>query len=331
VKNYKHFSVNDFVLDDYFQSWILNHDENSEAFWASWLLEHPEKANDVREAKGILQHLRLSNYSLTPAAVSEIWKRVQHGEDPSLKPRQSGIVYRMYWAAAAAILVLGIGFFLSQPKPTHLEYVTAFGETKTILLPDSSTVILNANSRLSFTTDWDHQPVREIWLEGEGFFSVTHKHNNQPFKVLTKAGVAVEVLGTTFNVYQRSVDTKVVLNSGQIRLSLTSNKKEETILMKPGELVEYKKNNYSKRTVDPKIYAAWTEKKIILNLTSLEEVIRMVRDNYGITVEVANEKLLTQTVSGSMPIGDADSFVAQVAKAFQLKATKEGDKFLINE
>lgn len=317
------------MLDEYFQSWILNPDENNKAFWASWILEHPGKASDVKDAREILVHLRHSNYSLTPAAVSEIWKRVQHGEDPS--QRKPAREYRLYWAAAAAVLLIGFAFFFLQTTPDHLEYRTAFGETRTILLPDSSTVILNANSRLSFDSDWNTQPAREIWLEGEGFFSVTHKHNNQPFKVLTKGGVAVEVLGTTFNVYHRAVDTKVVLNTGQIRLSVTGNKKEGTILMKPGELVEYKKDNYSKRTVDPKIYAAWTEKKIILSETSLEEMVRMAHDNYGITVEVPDKKLLAQTVSGSMPIGDADGFVAQIAKAFQLKATKEGDKFLINE
>ncbi len=331
MKDYQHFSVNDFVLDDYFQSWILSPDENSDAFWSGWIKEHPERTNELEEAREILLHLRHSNYALTPETVSEIWKRVQQGEDPSIRLRKSATkIYKWYWAAAA-ILIMGIAVTFLRTEADHLEYHTAFGETKTILLPDSSTVILNANSSLSFDTNWDTQPVREIWLEGEGFFSVTHKHNNQPFKVLVQGGVAVEVLGTTFNVYHRSVDTKVVLNTGKIRLSLTSNKKKETILMKPGELVEYKKNNYSKRTVDPTIYAAWTEKKIILNQTSLQEMVRMAKDNYGVVVEVSDERLLSQTVSGSMPIGDAEGFVNQVAKAFQLKAEKKEDKFLIYE
>ncbi len=56
--------------------------------------------------------------------------------------------------------------------------------------------------------------------------------------------------------------------------------------MKPGELVVYKKNNYSKRNVDPTIYAAWTEKKIILDETTLQDMIKMAKDNYGIEMEV---------------------------------------------
>jgi ferric-dicitrate binding protein FerR (iron transport regulator) len=173
--------------------------------------------------------------------------------------------------------------------------------------------------------------VREIWLEGEAYFSVVHKQDNQPFTVSTPGGVAVEVLGTTFNVYHRDVETKVVLNSGQISLSFPVDKKEQKILMKPGELVEYKEDKYSKRVVDPRIYAALTEKKIILNQTSLREMIQMAKDNYGVEIDVPLEKMLEQTVSGSMPIGDADSFVNQVARAFQLKVVHENNKLLFKE
>jgi len=330
VKDYQHYSVNDFILDDYFQSWILHPDESSSAFWSSWILSHPEKAHEIEEARGILHTLRLSNYILPTSAVSEIWKRVQQGDNRSAQSTRT-IRSSWYIGAAAAMILMAFTFFLFAPDPLLQEYSTAFGETRTIILPDSSTVILNANSSLHFKNNWNTQVAREIWLEGEAFFSVIHKVNNQAFRVLTNEGVGVEVLGTTFNLYHRSADTKVVLNTGQIRLSLPLNKKNQTILMKPGELVVFKKNNYSKRNVDPAIYASWTEKKIILDETSLKEMIQMAKDNYGIVIETSSEKILDQTVSGSMPIGNVEDFVYQIAKAFQMKAEKKGDKFLINE
>ena len=333
MKNYQHFSVNDFALDEYFQSWILNPDENTEASWKSWLREHPEKANEVEEAREILHNFDLTRYTLAPEDVSALWKRIQEDDRVPLINinKQSPKSYRWYWIAAA-VMLMAVTVSLLQTQDDQLEYHTAFGETKTIVLPDSSTVILNANSRITFDYDLEKQPVRNIWLEGEAYFSVAHKQNHQPFKVSTPGGVAVEVLGTTFNVYNRSLDTKVVLNTGQIRLSLPSiDKKENNILMMPGELVEYQKNKYSKRMVDPRIYAAWTEKKIILNQTTLKEMVRMANDNYGLDIEVQSEKMLQQTVSGSMPIGDKESFVDQMAKVFQLKVVRENNKFLLKE
>ena len=86
--------------------------------------------------------------------------------------------------------------------------------------------------------NWGRESEREVWLDGEAFFSVIHKINNQPFKVKTSEDVAIEVLGTTFNVYHRN-QTKIVLNSGRIQLSLPTVQADEKIFMNPGELVEY--------------------------------------------------------------------------------------------
>lgn len=146
-----------------------------------------------------------------------------------------------------------------------------------------------------------------------------------------KDGVAVEVLGTTFNVYHRTSDTKVVLNSGQIRLNLPSTGEERKVIMKPGELVEFTENKYSKRTVNPSVYVAWTEKKIILDHTTLREMLRMMKDNYGVDVAVQSDEMLDQTVSGSMPVADAESLVEQIAKTFQLTVVKEDGGFRMQE
>jgi ferric-dicitrate binding protein FerR (iron transport regulator) len=295
------------------------------------LHRHLEKVNETAEDHDIKLKLDPARYTLPPEDVADLWKRIQQNNDVrpgKINKRLPGT--RWYWAAAAALL-MGTTILLYLADPSQAEYRTAFGETKTLVLPDGSTVILNANSHVMFHKNWNQRPVREIWLEGEAYFSVVHKQDHQPFKVSTPGGVAVEVLGTTFNVYYRAVETKVVLNSGQISLSFPVDNKEKKILMKPGELVEYNKDKYSKRVVDPHLYAAWTEKKIILDQTSLRDMIRMAKDNYGIEIDVPVEKMLEQTVSGSMPIGDAESFVNQVARVFQLRVIHEHNRFLLKE
>jgi transmembrane sensor len=238
------------------------------------------------------------------------------------------------WYKIAASFVMGASLFLVYRlwnEPDYLNYHTAYGETKTIVLPDSSTVILNSNSTLRFPHHWQQQPVREIWLDGEAYFSVVHKVDHQPFKVYTGEGVAVEVLGTTFNVYHRTEETKIVLNTGKIRLHLPEESAAADIVMKPGDFVEYKQKSFSKRIVNPATYTAWTEKKLVLDHTSLREMIEMLRDNYGVEVTVASEMLLNQTVSGSMPLADVESLVNQIAQTFQLKVIKKKNVFLIYE
>jgi transmembrane sensor len=332
VKDYRKFSVNDFAMDEYFQAWVLRPDESTDAFWREWQLKYPEKVAEIDEARSILGIFNLHRHALPHEQVSQLWKEVQRMNVPAAR---LGIRRSTKWwlASAAAVVAMAASatMFFQLPDGSGFEYKTGFGETKSVLLPDSSTVILNANSRITFRNNWDEQPAREVNVDGEAFFSVVHKADDQPFRVTTGNGVAIEVLGTTFNVYHRSLDTKVVLTSGQISLSMPVAKKEKKILMKPGELIECKKDEYSKRVVDPRIYAAWTEKKIILEQTTLAEMIRMGKDNYGIEIIVASDKMLDQTVSGSMPVSDAEAFVKQVASAFQLQVLNEGGRYTLKE
>jgi transmembrane sensor len=100
--------------------------------------------------------------------------------------------------------------------------------------------------------------------------------------------------------------------------------------MEPGELVEYDEKKYIRRSVDPKVYTAWTKNTLLLNRTSLREMLHLIKDNYGIDVEV-KESLLDQTISGSMPVTDAESLLQQIAKAFQLKVVREEGKTFLRE
>lgn len=316
-------------MDDYFQSWVYTPDRDSQSFWSSWMEENSDKLADIEEARRVLLRLNFSAYELPATDVAEIWNNIRRGTPVVSKRKKPAIRNVLWYAAASLLLLIGVGYLLLYRQPSELLYTTGFGETKTIVLPDSSTVVLNSNSSLRLKTAWAPNEPREVWLDGEAFFSVIHKESDQLFKVRTEENVEIEVLGTTFNVYNRE-ETKVVLNTGRIQLSLPTTESEEKIVMQPGDLVEYNEKKFVKRNVDPKVYSAWTENTLMLNRTSLAEMLRMMKDNYGIEVEVS-EEMLDETISGSMPMTDAESLLTQIAKAFQLKVIKKEDKIYLEE
>ncbi len=331
MQDYYHFTVNDFVMDEHFRQWVWHPNEESNRFWRSWITKHPDKNIDIEEAISLLNKLNFPEHSLSDKEIVALWDSIKNSSDSSKGGHNSPPANRWWLGIAAGLFVIVVSYFITSKTDDTIRYKTAYGETLTLTLPDSSTVILNANSTIFFNNNWSENTIRQVWLDGEAFFDVVHTHNHQPFKVKVGEGVAVEVLGTSFNVYHRKADTKVVLNTGKITLTYPVAKTEKKLEMKPGELVEYKQDRITKREVNPDIYAAWTENKIILNQTSLQEMIQMAKDNYGIEINVASEKMLSQTVSGSMPVGDADSFANQIAMVFQLKIVRNNNKFLLEE
>lgn len=334
MKDYLLFSEEDFAKDEFFQSWVLTPDERSIVFWSHWIEDHPEKKEQIEEAKRILKHLQFRQHTLSNQEISELWSRIKsfdHTESEVIPERKSRKLWLRIAASIVVLISFGIAYYYINSSFYLITYHTAFGETKTIQLPDSSIVILNSNSTLKFSDQWETKSVREIWLDGEAFFSVVHLKNNKPFKVLTEDGLAVEVLGTTFNVYHRIKETKVVLNSGKIQLQLSEQNASKNIEMKPGDFIEYKNKSFSKKKVNPKTYIAWTENKLILDHTSLREMVTMLQTNYGVEVTVKDDRLLNQTVSGSMPITDVESLIQQIAHSFQIKVERKPNGYVLYE
>jgi ferric-dicitrate binding protein FerR (iron transport regulator) len=111
--------------------------------------------------------------------------------------------------AAVLVVLAGIYFFFIHGLPTRVE--TSVGENRELFLPDSSRVVLNASSLLTYQEPhWDRK--REVKLTGEAFFNVAH---GSAFDVITEAG-SIKVLGTQFNVKIRSDYFEVTCYEGLV-------------------------------------------------------------------------------------------------------------------
>jgi ferric-dicitrate binding protein FerR (iron transport regulator) len=124
-----------------------------------------------------------------------------------------------------------------KPVPDQVQkiYATRYAEKKKIRLPDSSAVLLNAGSTLVLADDFG-KTSRDIYLEGEAFFNVTH-HKQVPFIVHMK-NFDVKVLGTVFNVqaYPEDRTSEASLIGGKIEVVM-KNKKAEGLVLQPNQKV----------------------------------------------------------------------------------------------
>lgn len=322
-----------FLEDPLFQDWVLRPDQSLEDYWRKWISENPASQSQVKEARKILHEINTPPFQLGEGDIQGVWKKIQQDIHPQslLVVRKSAIRhFRLASAAAcfAIVACIALFFFLDQ-GPDKVVHQTGNGETLAIILPDSSEVMLNANSILTYAKDWDAREIREVWVEGEAFFDVRHLEGHQPFKVYPASGVEVEVLGTRFNVYHRKNQTKVLLSEGNVTMNFTDSPKPSKILMSPGDLVEYDRQKIQKKRVNPEPYVSWTRKVLQLESTSLAEMVRMAEENYGMTVKVGTGVDLAQSASGSMPLSDGASFMQLTARVFNVQVAYRDSVYYI--
>lgn len=248
-----------------------------------------------------------------------------------------------WYRAAASVVGLLIAFaayqffYISRP----IVYQTAYGETKKIMLSDSTVVTLNANSMLTWQHDYDQQ--REVWLKGEAFFEVKHiakaagaSSGSDAVKFVVHANnLAVEVTGTSFNVNNRNKKTQVVLNTGKVQLKTKKQDSEQQKMlnMQPGDMVEVFEDNRKivKKVVNPMVYSSWKDNKMVCNDTPLKAVAQVIRDTYGKVVVFDSPALSQKMITGTLPTDNLDLLMNVLSASLKLEIQQNADTIFVQD
>jgi transmembrane sensor len=333
--NYLLFEAEDFALDESFCRWVLEPAPESEDFWRNWLNDNPHKSRDIQIARQLVL-LAACDDGIAPGAftIDKIWQGIESGK----QSHTSVFHVTGFWikAAAAVILLLVVsgGYFYKRVQGQT--YRTAFGESRRLLLPDGSLVTLNANSNLRISDRWSIAREREVWLEGEAFFSVSKikRKGLQAKFVVHTADLNVEVKGTEFNVNTRKNQTQVALSEGLVHLFLCGIGKKNEIRMKPGDLVDFSQNNKKllvRHLVDASPVFSWKNNRWTLNNTSLEEISSLIRETYGVTVTIDNDSLRYQKICGVVPTDNMEDLLSALESILPVSITLDAGHMTIKD
>ncbi|HEX6431474.1 MAG TPA: FecR family protein, partial [Niastella sp.] len=153
---------------------------------------------------------------------------------------------KLYWGAAIVTALSFSAWLLVEWKSkqhdlTANEVVAPKGSKTRTILPDGSTVWLNAGSRIVYANF--NGPVREITLEGEAYFDVVSvtsatSHQKKPF-IVHAGTIDIKVLGTAFNVksYPEEKTIETTLLRGLVQITRKGDSKGAPVYLHPNEKI----------------------------------------------------------------------------------------------
>ena len=305
------YTVADLMTNASFRAWVTQEDEQAGAHWELFLAEYPEHIPAVETAKSLLSVLYIKENEPAPADFLEMQGRL----DTALNSSRSISWYRWMAVAASLLLLIGAAFYVMNASDT---ITTGFAMNKQVQLPDGSKVLLNAHSTLHYKKYWFSEKSKEVWLEGEAFFSGHH-----PSLVVHAGGMDVNVLGTEFNVYNRKQQVEVMLESGTV--TATGANWADGVgsyTMKPGELIHLDAMDKRIIHINPASFTVWRKGRLIFNNTPLYKIAQLLEENYGYHVQWKSTKLQMEGFTGSCPVNNIDVLLAAIRSVYndQIKA-----------
>lgn len=205
--------------------------------------------------------------------------------------------FRAVAVAAGLVAAVLLGWHIADlRKPETFEMVAERGQKSSLTLPDGSKVWLNSASKLTYTSDYNSKD-RNIILDGEAFFDVA-RNENLPF-IVHANGMAVQALGTRFNVKAYSDETEVtaILVEGSVKASAAG----VDLLLLPYFVASYDRSTdemVSTYVSDREHAVPWIKNEILFSNDSLKDIASVLERMYNVTVVFENEKIADYTYTG---------------------------------
>ncbi|EHQ24950.1 FecR family protein [Mucilaginibacter paludis] len=333
TNKYSNFTFKDFLEDDDFLNWVIGPSAESDLFWNGFLEQFSEKKDDIVRARDVIRLYREQDTFYNQDRQAEVWKRIESsvGTNVQAKTFRLPQVLRI----AAAILLVGLGAFIFWYQKDQ-NFQTAFGEIKTVVMPDGTTILLNGNSSLTYQRGWGKNS-REVWLKGEGFFKVTHLNQDSTH---IKAGerfivhcnnISIEVLGTTFNVNNRHNKIDIGLVTGKIKVTPNAQTNNSTVLT-PGDYVEYsaKATALKVKLPHPEKLMGWTKRQFIFNNVKLGDILKTLEDTYGYRIKYGNPAVKDIQIEGEINVTGVKELLETVSTSLHVSVFQSDDQITIN-
>ena len=211
------------------------------------------------------------------------------------------INYTVKIAAVVLLVVVSVTIYKYQELVKKSEVLQTIlvpaGQRINIILPDSTFVCLNSNTKFSYPSVFATNN-RKVKLDGEAYFEVARNHE-KPFMVKSTA-MDVRVLGTSFNIKCRPDNSfaETTLIEGEVEVKDKSDKGRITLLPGQKAVLNRVTGRMQVKQVDPKMEIVWHNDLIPFEKSSIFQIAAALERFYGVKIILSPDVDSTNTYSG---------------------------------
>ncbi|MBT30206.1 MAG: hypothetical protein CMO01_11150 [Thalassobius sp.] len=327
--DYKHYKIEDFVLDKSFEEWVNGKNQESIAFWEKWKMEHPERENEIAQAKEMILNLRFKSSDISANLIEDkirvINEKIDNKNNETGKVKSMSPQYKNIAATILLLLVAGYTlWFFNKEKyqkkeetiAKYLDKTTSSGQKINVTLTDGTVVKLNSQSKLKVPEKFTANK-REVFLEGEAFFEV-EKDASKPFLVHTGELVTM-VKGTAFNIaaYNDDEEIRVAVSEGSVGVIVKMKNDYDTLDLLPNDMVIYNKANElaQKVTFDTRKEIGWKDGIIYFENANVAEIFPYLEKWYGVKINVEKQEEILGSFVGEFQDENLDNVLRVMGNA----------------
>jgi len=215
-----------------------------------------------------------------------------------------------------------LGWWAWRQAREGVDYQTAVGERRELLLSDGTQVTLNSHSELRVLYSAEE---RLLYLRRGEVYIVTATDPSRPLRVRTEHGL-MQALGTRFSVYQRPRETQLAVYEGAVRVTPDAGLGS---VIHAGSQVHFDRDRLGLVETARDTQLAWRRGLLVVDdmplLRWAQELMR-----YGDQRLVCDPAVAELRVSGSFPIDDLPLALAMLSESHGLRVRSEAGGMFIS-
>lgn len=222
--------------------------------------------------------------------------------------------------------------FIVEEELVYNTLTVPYGNKFELTLSDGSHIFLNAGSRLRYPVRFISRGPRDVFLDGEAYFTVA-SDDERPFTVHTTY-MDTQVYGTQFNVssYKNDYNTFTVLVEGSVSvLRNGENGESASTSLEPGQRAVYEGGSIDVEEADVDKYTAWIEGKLLFTDDRFDLILKKLERHFDVEIDNRFVELNDRRFTGTFHNETLEQILAVFSAHTLFKYIREVDTIIINK